>query len=45
MLFKICSGPLKPIKFVGAVLTLKKYVKLLKSIVFDWSRISAVLLI
>ena len=34
MLLKICSGPIKPTKFVGAVLPLKIYVELLKSIVF-----------
>ena len=28
---KICSGPLKLIKFIGEVLPLKKYVNLLKS--------------
>ena len=32
MLLKICSEPLKPIKLIGAVLPLKIYVKLLKSI-------------
>ena len=31
MLLKMCSGPLKPTNFIGAVLPLQKYIKLLKS--------------